>query len=193
VIVCCSPKCLTDGSLLTVLDTRSKVTNGAKEVQSEVKLEIRFEIENQEARELAKEILDKLVMFLNVFAQFVDKVYGELTGAGAVKGEDAWDLIQELIPEIFSDLRNARSGAQKSDTSPSYLWYSLKTHQVMQRYLVYNIRNDPTLTSAITRYILRWLGNKRSGDQLQAKFNFLHAKEHGTDQGLKSLKISVTT
>jgi hypothetical protein len=39
-----------------------------------------------------------------VFLQFVDEVYGELTGAGAVKGEDAWDLIQELILEIFSDL-----------------------------------------------------------------------------------------
>lgn len=109
-----------------------------------------------------------------------------------MKQEDAWDLLQELILEIFTEFRKERLGAQKTDDFAAYVWFTLKTHQVMQRYLLYDVRNDPALTSAITRYILRRLGVKTNSDVLQDKLVSLQSKENATDNVVRNLKTTVT-
>lgn len=123
----------------------------------------------------------------------MDTVYDELAGGGSLKGEDAWDLLRELVLKIFSELSTARADGAQAESFEVFIWSSLQGHKIMQRYLENDIKNDPALNGSITRYILRKLGAKTNNDLLQDKLATLQAKENAMEQTIRSVKTTVTT
>ena len=85
-----------------------------------------------------------------------------------------------------------RAAATGSENFEVYVWYTLQTHAVMERYMKHKIGNDPALTGGITHFLLRKFAKKTGGTGVQDKVAQVQAKVNAVDQVVKSLKTQVT-
>jgi len=112
-----------------------------------------------EARQLAIDCVTSSKRFVIDLIAFMSQEYSCWQQRGFTK-KDAWLFVCQIVRRIFEDLQSARISARNvqdledSDfTTASFIYATLKCHEVMESYVRHQFHAHPHVSSVITRHL----------------------------------------
>jgi hypothetical protein len=112
-----------------------------------------------EAKQLAIDCVTASKRFVIDLISFMSQEYATWQQRGFTK-KDAWLIVSQIVRRIFEDLQSARISARNvqdfedSDfTTASFIYATLKCHEVMEAYVKHQFHAHPHVSSVITRHL----------------------------------------
>jgi hypothetical protein len=112
------------------------------------------------AAELAREMLAASVKLLKMLMDYITSVYRKLVEMSGFLPEDAWSLTTQVIRGIFIHMSNVRSEVRTvsprdsaTKNTAKVLYTLLRTHVVMQDFVVHEIKNHPIVSSEYVKFL----------------------------------------
>ena len=112
-----------------------------------------------EARQLAIDCVTASKRFAIDLITFMSQEYATWQQRGFSK-KDAWRIVCQIVRRIFEDLQSARISARNIQdfedmdfTTASFLYATLKCHEVMETYVKHQFHAHPHVSSVITRHL----------------------------------------
>jgi hypothetical protein len=109
---------------------------------------------------LAREMLSTSLKFVNKLFDYLTETYCNLTERSGFLITDAWLLLTEIIARVCKSLNSTRSEVQsilaKSSlirTTARILYGMLKVHDVMAKFLKFEIKNHPSVSSEHVKFL----------------------------------------
>jgi hypothetical protein len=101
-----------------------------------------------------------------------------MSQASALCESEAWTLTASLLFKIIREMNTARSIVKQARESEPllYVWWALKTHEVMERFMANHFRDDPALTGILVQHIIPRRNNVDSTSKLTIKIVFMEGK-----------------
>lgn len=175
---------------------------------------IRHSLTNR-AQILATNTLIDSKTMCDMIQQFICTSYEDTMHSGRFDSKQAWRMVCKFVKRIFIEIGDvrvvARNGIDTEDkwtTSARFLFATLKAHEVMEEYMRLNIKDHPSISSEMVKFIcysqpstdtaevLGRLGNLETlqrGDQsniskLENKIKALQSWKSDAEKTLKQLK-----
>jgi len=111
------------------------------------------------ARQLAIDCVTLSKRFVIDLISFMSQEYATWQQQGFAK-KDAWQIVSQIVRRIFEDLQSARilaRNAQDFDdvdfTTATFIYETLKCHDVMEGYVKHQFHAHPHVSSVITRHL----------------------------------------
>jgi hypothetical protein len=115
--------------------------------------------EHLEARQLAIDCVTASKRFVIDLIAFMSQEYATWQTCGFTK-KDAWQIVCQIARCIFEDLQSARISARNVQdledadfTTASFIYATLKCHDVMEVYVKHQFHAHPHVSSVITRHL----------------------------------------
>jgi hypothetical protein len=138
-----------------------------EERQPDVEAVIRGHIEDSltrhrhhEAASLAQEMLAKSLLFVNKLFKYLSNTNRDLTERSGFPLVDGWLLATEIVARVCKALNTARSEVRDVSTkstplrnTASILYAMLRVHDVMEDYMVLEIKNHPSVSSEYVKFL----------------------------------------
>ncbi len=112
-----------------------------------------------EARQLATDCVTSSKRFVIDLISFMSQEYSTWQQRGFTK-KDAWQIVCQIVRRIFEDLQSARISARNVQdfedaefTTASFIYATLKCHDVMEGYVRHQFHAHPHVSSVITRHL----------------------------------------
>jgi hypothetical protein len=112
-----------------------------------------------EARQLAIDCVTASKRFAIDLISFMSQEYATWQQRGFPKKE-AWRIVCQIVRRIFEDLQSARISARNVQdledvdfTTASFLYATLKCHEIMEGYVKHQFHAHPHVSSVITRHL----------------------------------------
>jgi hypothetical protein len=112
-----------------------------------------------EAKQLAIDCVTASERFVIDLISFMSQEYATWQQRGFVK-KDAWIIVSQIVRQIFEDLQSAHISARNIQdfedfefTSASFIYATLKCHEVMEGYVKHQFHAHPHVSSVITRHL----------------------------------------
>jgi hypothetical protein len=171
----------------TQLGLSKTITTNAASTQTSVKAAIMLQLGPGPLRELAKTMLEDSREFIYQLVKFVNDFYAEMSEAQSMTSAEAWLLTRTLLQEVLMKIRETRNEVELSrEEQPLlHIWGALKAHVVMARFNANGIRNDPALTGALVRFILK---RKTDVDGMESVSNKIRTLENKVRQAETELR-----
>ena len=114
----------------------------------------------QKAAELAREMLASSVKLEKMLMDYITSVYRKLVELSGFLPEDAWSLTTQVIRGIFVHMSNVRSEVRlvspkdsPTKNTAKVLHTLLRTHVVMQDFVLHEIKNHPIVSSEYVKFL----------------------------------------
>jgi hypothetical protein len=114
---------------------------------------------HSEARQLAIDCVTSSKRFVIDLIAFMSQEYSTWQQRGFSK-KDAWLFVCQIVQRIFEDLQSARISARNVQdledvdfTTASFIYATLKCHDVMESYVRHQFHAHPHVSSVITRHL----------------------------------------
>jgi hypothetical protein len=152
-----------------------------------VEMSINRQLGAGSARDMAKMMLDDSREFVYELVQFVNEFYAEMSQAPSMSLAEAWLLTRNLLQEILMEIRDTRNEVMHSRGNEPllHIWGALKAHVVMTRYRSKGIRNDPSLSAILVRFILKRKTDLEGMEAIGGKIKSLESKARVLEVELK--------
>lgn len=164
---------------------------------------------------LAKELLMSSRTMSETLVDFISNTYDDTMYSGRFDAPQAWQMISKFVKRIFIEIADvrviARNGIRTDDqwtTSGKFVFATLKAHEVMEDFMRLNIKDHPSISSEMVKFIcysqpasdtaevLNRLGNVETlqrGDQssiskLEAKLKKLETWKTDAEKALKKAR-----
>jgi hypothetical protein len=115
--------------------------------------------EYPEARQLAIDCVTASKRFVIDLISFMSQEYSTWQQRGFSK-KDAWQIVSQIVRCIFEDLQSSRISARNAQdfddtdfTTASFIYATLKCHDVMEVYVKHQFHSHPHVSSVITRHL----------------------------------------
>ncbi len=115
--------------------------------------------DHPEARQLAIDCVTASKRFVIDLIAFMSQEYSIWQQRGFTK-KDAWLIVSQIVRRIFEDLQSARISARNVQdledvdfTTASFIYATLKCHDVMEAYVRHQFHAHPHISSVITRHL----------------------------------------
>ena len=112
------------------------------------------------AQLLAKDLLMDFFSMSDVLYTFISTSYEDTMQSGKFDGDQSWTLTCSFVKRIFQEIGFvrvvARDGIHVEDhwtTSAKFLFATLKTHNVMQKFMKLSIKDHPSIISEIVKFV----------------------------------------
>jgi hypothetical protein len=139
--------------------------------------------DHPEARQLAIDCVTAAKRFVIDLIAFMSQEYSTWQTRGFSK-KDAWLIVCQIIRRIFEDLQSARISARNAHdfddmdfTTATFIYATLRCHDVMEGYVKHQFHAHPHVSSVITRHLAA---------------NFVKP-EHSQDSKVATLETKVKT
>ena len=131
----------------------------ARSTQTQLDGMIRQQLDG-DAQYLARDLLlDSMVMSEEMF-NFISTSYEDTMHSGRFDTDQAWALTSKFVKRIFAEIGDvrviARDGVYVNDpwtTAAKFLFATLKAHTVMQDFMRLNIKDHPSISSEMVKFI----------------------------------------
>jgi len=115
--------------------------------------------DHPEARQLATDCVTSAKRFVIDLIAFMSQEYSTWQQRGFSK-KDAWLVVSQIVRRIFEDLQSARISARNAQdfddtdfTTATFLYATLRCHEVMEGYVRHRFHAHPHVSSVITRHL----------------------------------------
>jgi hypothetical protein len=180
------------------------LAHGLKDVwderQPDVEAVIRGHIEDSlsrhrhhEAAALAREMLAKSLLFTNKLFEYLSNTNRDLTKRSGFPPTDGWLLATEIVARVCKSLNTARSEVRDVSTKSTplrntarILYAMLRVHDVMDAYMVLEIKNHPSVSSEYVKFLVAHASFKEV-QGLKKRFEFVDKKLPEMERDLKKL------
>ena len=113
-----------------------------------------------DAQYLARDLLmDSMAMSEELF-NFISTSYEDTIHSGRFDSDQAWALTSKFVKRIFSEIGDvrviARDGVHVNDpwtTGAKFLFATLKAHVVMKQFMRLDIKDHPSISSEMVKFI----------------------------------------
>jgi hypothetical protein len=147
--------------------------------------------DHQDAKQLAIDCVTASKRFVIDLITFMSQEYSTWKQRG-FSSKAAWQIVCQIVRRIFEDLQSARISARNVTdwedtdfTTASFIYATLKCHDIMEAYVKHQFHAHPHASSVITRHLA---ANFVKPDQsTDAKFSSLDAKVSALASKLDSL------
>jgi hypothetical protein len=138
--------------------------------------------DHPEARQLAIDCVTSSKRFVIDLIAFMSQEYATWQQRGFSK-KDAWQIVCQIVRQIFEDLQSARISARNSQdledtdfTTASFMYATLRCHGVMEGYVRHQFHAHPHVASVITRHLAANFVKTDDSTALEAKVTALATK-----------------
>jgi hypothetical protein len=148
---------------------------------------IQQDLGDPDARELAKEMASRTRNFILNLVRFINEFFGEMRVAPSMTDAEAWELVLNMLAEIFREISKARSVVAHSRISePSlHIWGALRAHEVMHRLESCDFRDDPTLNGILTRFVFKRKVDLDGLEAIKTRLTSVEGRVKGLDRDVK--------
>jgi hypothetical protein len=115
--------------------------------------------DHSDARQLAFDCVTASKRFVIDLIAFMSQEYSTWQQRGFSK-KDAWLVVSQIVRRIFEDLQSARISARNAQdfddidfTTATFLYATLRCHDVMEGYVKHQFHAHPHVSSVITRHL----------------------------------------
>jgi hypothetical protein len=112
-----------------------------------------------EAHQVAIDCVAASKRFAIDLITFMSQEYATWQQQGFTK-KGAWQIVCQIVRRIFEDMQSARISAQNIQdlddmdfTTASFLYATLKCHEIMEGYVKHQFHAHPHVSSVITRHL----------------------------------------
>ena len=120
---------------------------------------IRQQLSN-EAQYLARDLLTASATMSEEMFNFISTSYEDTMHSGRFDTDQAWALTSKFVKRIFTEIANARvvarDGVHVNDpwtTAAKFVFATLKAHVVMQDFMRLDIKDHPSISSEMVKFI----------------------------------------
>jgi len=145
-----------------------------------------------EAQQMAIDCVTASKRFVIDLIAFMSQEYATWQQRGFIK-KDAWLIVSQIVRRIFEDLQSARISARNMHDmedvdfiTSSFIYATLKCHEVMETYVKHQFHAHPHVSSVITRHLAANFVKPESS--LEAKVKALATK---VDSHKSKIKLMV--
>ena len=93
---------------------------------------------------------------------FITRWYLQLHAAKVYDAESCWDLVCECVSRIFDEIHLVRASARDAyiqtdaaTTCDTYIWATLRAHEVMDKFVLARFDDHPSMASVITKFAVK--------------------------------------
>ena len=115
--------------------------------------------DHPEARQLAVDCVTSSKRFVIDLIAFMSQEYSTWQQRGFMK-KNAWLIVSQIVRHIFEDLQSARISARNAQdfedtdfTTATFMYATLRCHDVMEGYVRHQFHAHPHVSSVITRHL----------------------------------------
>jgi hypothetical protein len=139
--------------------------------------------DHQEAKQLAIDCVTASKHFVIDLITFMSQEYSTWQQRGFT-AKAAWQIVCQIIRRIFEDLQSARISARNVQdledtdfTTATFIYATLKCHDIMEAYVKHQFHAHPHVSSVITRHLAaNFAKPDQSSESLEAKVTALSVK-----------------
>jgi hypothetical protein len=162
---------LDDSECLPAISNGDKWNNGSTGLQHQLLRnmnDVSYQIDSTikkvlhdhlEARQLAIDCVTASKRFAIDLITFMSQEYSTWQQRGFVK-KAAWQIVCQIMRRIFEDMQSARISARNIQdledvdfTTASFLYATLKCHEIMEGYVKHQFHAHPHVSSVVTRHL----------------------------------------
>ena len=148
-----------------------------------------------EAQYLAKDLLADSVAMSETLFNFINTSYQDTFNSGRFTSEQAWQLTCKFIKRIFVELGDvritARAGIHINDpwaSAAKFLFATLKAHEVMHSYMIMDIKNHPSISSEMVKFMCFGLPTS-DNTEMQNKLSSVESMQRTNQSNLSKLEL----
>ena len=145
------------------------------------------------AHALSTMCLNGTVTFLTQLLSFVDTLYEKLHVDSRFSAAQSWSLTAQILDRICEELFAPKEGVLETmsvndpmSVCSHIMWASLKTHDIMDKYIENQFENHPTIAAEYVKFLATNSGHDKV-DQLEAE---VKAIDDRVDAAQKSAKAA---
>lgn len=159
-------------------------------------------------RELARQCLSHSILFLYGLSDYMSRT-GRALKAAEYEVDKVWSIVSRQVLRIFEDMGRARACAVdlsppgKDSDGGGYedgfadqhqnaaisMWAVLKTHDVMEEYMMYNFEDHPSIAAENVRFLTYHFMEAGDSDSSAPGLKQLQKKVDGINTEFKQIKL----
>ena len=135
------------------------IKKAARNTQRQVDEMLRQQLDS-DAQFLAKDLLMDSFNMSDELINFMSSSYQDTMYSGRFESQQAWALTSKFVKRIFTEIADARiiarDGVHISDpwtTAAKFLFATLKAHEVMHDFMRLNIKDHPSISSEMVKFV----------------------------------------